>query len=205
MDRSLNATLRLVLCLLLEASLSSGSSTCFTQLRVDGATCQSAGLEPLSSKSECQAALDFVNNVDPEHVLVDRPGGPVSEVRYSFVPAGCHSRCSGQPANEHFYCAGFNPTNTSHFVDAAKRVYVYCRATPCCTCRNGWAEMTGCPRELCCACHRGYTLLGGSCVPSFLVKGSMWTTMLSGFSFAAYKYLLHLKQLRTVALGDKGL
>mmetsp|Transcript_68962 Transcript_68962/g.121952 ORF Transcript_68962/g.121952 Transcript_68962/m.121952 type:complete len:199 (+) Transcript_68962:55-651(+) len=182
-----------LICFLTPATCDPTGIRCFLQLRKTGSTCESEGLLPVSNVRECQEAVDSLNCVEPGYEFIDRPGGLVSEVKYDFVPAGCSTRCSAEPEHPHYYCGNFNlQPNLSLAVDAAKRVYVYCRSKACCSCSNGWASLEDCPGESCRACRRGFYLFLGTCWTSLTVKiGKYLLVVITAFLFAN-KYLKYL-------------
>eukprot|EP00747_Dinoflagellata_sp_TGD_P078095 gnl/TRDRNA2_/TRDRNA2_159896_c0_seq1.p1 gnl/TRDRNA2_/TRDRNA2_159896_c0~~gnl/TRDRNA2_/TRDRNA2_159896_c0_seq1.p1 ORF type:complete len:212 (-),score=22.13 gnl/TRDRNA2_/TRDRNA2_159896_c0_seq1:473-1108(-) len=182
------------------------SRPCYTQVRTNGSTCESAGLIPLSSKDECQNAIDFVNAVDD---ILMRPGGPVTECSYTFYPLGCYTSCKGpeqQGVPTHYFCARFNSKVRSNLaVDLDKKVFLYCGTSSCCTCTNGFADMDQCPREACRACYRGYILAFDACWPAWLVQSSMALIPIGCFAFIIYKVFVSHHKARQQDQGESEL
>uniref|UniRef100_A0A7S0HHX0 Uncharacterized protein n=1 Tax=Phaeocystis antarctica TaxID=33657 RepID=A0A7S0HHX0_9EUKA len=97
----------------------------YVVLTTDGATCASAGLTPVASASECDAAVAAVNaaNGKPGH-------GAARTGDHSFRPSGCYSGCLSD--HTEYYCKYFNTADTSHGTNtsysrySAFKRYVFC-------------------------------------------------------------------------------
>ena len=96
------------------------SDTLYVVLTTDAATCASARLAPIASKSECDNAVAAINAANgwPGH-------GTTGQVSYSFRPSGCFSNCF---TTSGYYCVYFNTADTSHGVEGDRRVF--CSSQP---------------------------------------------------------------------------
>lgn len=168
-----------------------GAASCFVRLKATNAsTCESQGLASIASREECQEAFDFVNAV--EDALL-RPGGPVVQSSYNFHPQGCFSTCEGEHHIHqlpHYFCGRFNSNISVQDVKYSAGMYMFCAASDCCTCLNGFPAMDGCPRNECRACYRGYTSLVGSCWPDFIVQSGIVLAVLGVAACVGYGLLL---------------
>ena len=98
------------------------SDTLYVVLTTDGATCASARLAPIASKSECDNAVAAINAAN------GWPGrGTTGQVSYSFRPSGCSSNCFSSSGSG-YYCVDFNTADTSHGVEGDTRVF--CSSLP---------------------------------------------------------------------------
>lgn len=169
------------------------ANACFTQVVTDNSTCTGQGLSPITSKGECQQAIDFVNSVED---VALRPGGPVAEVDYGFRTPGCYTSCIGthldKSGHPHYFCSGFNSNNKSkHGAEPRSRIVVYCKTSRCCTCTNGFpefAEEFGCPQEVCRICRGSHIHLFGKCWNSFMIHAAS-CALVSGGMMGLYRIL----------------
>ena len=123
----MRSTVGLISLALLRASAQPVSTDDYAVLTTDGATCTSAGLMPIASKSECDTAVAAINAANGWSGY-----GTTGQVSYGFRPSGCHSSCftttTSPPAG--YYCVNFNTADTSHGVEGDTRVFVFCSSQP---------------------------------------------------------------------------
>lgn len=96
------------------------SDTLYVVLTTDGATCASARLAPIASKSECDNAVAAINAANGWSGY-----GTTGQVSYSNRPSGCFSGCFSSSG---YFCVDFNTADTSHGVEGDRRVF--CSSQP---------------------------------------------------------------------------